>query len=122
MQRVIHEYVDRKQYAEELMSGKLFQKLINEIKENTCKDDTGYYLQDSNEVLSYKELARMNKEKKSMIKELETNNRVDRCIAVNKYCKLYQSWAFMVKSKESEDITKQEKFETSSDLPLKLKP
>ena len=63
LNRAIHEYIDRTNYKKELMSGDLFQKLINEIKETSCDDKTGYYLANSRETLSQKELEQLNKEK-----------------------------------------------------------
>ena len=120
LKRVIHEYVVRKQYKKELMTGYLFQKLINEIKETPSEDKTGYYLANSGEILSQKELEQLNKEKKSIIKELATNNRVGRYIAVHRFCELYQSWALEKKSEQAEDITKQESFEIHPELPLKI--
>ena len=56
LHKVLHEYIDRAIYEKELMSGDLFQKLINEIKETPCKDNTGYYLANSSETLSQKQL------------------------------------------------------------------
>ena len=91
LKRVIHEYVVREQYKKELMTGYLFQKLINEIKETPSEDKTGYYLANSGEILSQKELEQLNKEKKSIIKELTTNNSVARYVAVNRYYEFYQS-------------------------------
>ena len=63
LNRIIHEYIDRTNYKKELMSGDLFQKLITEIKETPCKDKTGYYLENSREILSQKNLEQLNKEK-----------------------------------------------------------
>jgi S-ribosylhomocysteine lyase LuxS involved in autoinducer biosynthesis len=100
------------------MTGYLFQKLINEIKETPTEDKTGYYLANSGETLSQKELEQLNKEKKSIIKELTTNNSVERHVAVHRYCEFYQSWALAKKSQQAEDITKQQSFETHPELPL----
>ena len=120
MNRAIHEYIDRTNYEKELMSGDLFQKLINEIKETPCKDNTGYYLANSGETLSQKELEQLHKEKESIVQELKTNNRVERYRAVFKFCELYQSWALTKKLQQAGDVTKQENFETHSELPLKI--
>ena len=120
LNRAIHEYIDRTNYKKELMSGDLFQKLITEIKETSCEDKTGYYLENSRETLSQKELEQLNKKKESIVQELATNNRVERYRAVLKFCELYQSWALAKKSEQAEDITKQENFETQSELPLKI--
>ena len=120
LKRVIHEYVVRKQYKKELITGYLFQKLINEIKETPCKDNTGYYLANSGETLSQKELEQLDKEKESIVQELMTNNRVERYRAVFRFCEFYQSWALTKKSEQAEDITKQENFEIYPELPLKI--
>ena len=120
LNRAIHEYIDRTNYKKELMSGDLFQKLITEIKETSCEDKTGYYLENSRETLSQKKLEQLNKKKKSIVKELVTNNKIERYRAVFKFCDLYQSWALAKKSEQAEDITKQENFETHSELPLKI--
>ena len=102
------------------MTGYLFQKLISEIKENPCEDKTGYYLENSGEILSQKELEQLNKEKKSIVKELTTNNVIKRYYTVFRLCELYQSWALEKKSEQTEDITKQESFEIHPELPLKI--
>ena len=118
LNRAIHEYIDRTNYKKELMSGDLFQKLITEIKETPCEDKTGYYLANSGEILSQKELEQLNKEKKSIIKELATNNSVERHVVVHRYCEFYQSWVLAKKSQQAEEITKQQSFETHPELPL----
>ena len=120
LHKVLHEYIDRAIYEKELMSGDLFQKLINEIKETPCKDNTGYYLANSSETLSQKQLEQLNKEKESIVQELTTNNRVERYRAVFKFCELYQAWALTKKTEQAEDITKQENFEIYPELPLKI--
>ena len=120
LNRAIHEYIDRTNYKKELMSGDLFQKLINEIRETSCEDKTGYYLANSRETLSQKDLEQFNKEKESIVQELAINNRVKRYRAVFKFCELYQSWALTKKSQQAEDITKQENFEMHPGLPLKI--
>ena len=120
LNRTIHEYIDRTNYKKELMSGDLFQKLITEIKETPCEDKTGYYLTNSREIMSYKDLEQLKKEKDTVVKELTTNNKVERYRAVFKFCELYQSWALSKKSEQAEDITKQENFEIHPELPLKI--
>ena len=120
LHRALHEYIDRTNYEKELMSGDLFQKLINEIKETPCKDKTGYYLANLGETLSQKELEQLHKEKESIVQELKTNNRVERYRAVFKFCEIYQAWALTKKTEQAEDITKQENFEIYPVLPLKI--
>ena len=93
----IYQFVERKEYEEELMSGQLFQKLIKEIKENPSDDKTGYYLPDSREQLTYEDIKQIEKEKNLVIKKLSTNNLVERYETVSRLCKLYQSWALKKK-------------------------
>ena len=120
LRRAIHEYVNRKEYKKELITGYLFQKKISEIKETPCEDKTGYYLENSREILSQKELEQLNKEKESIVKELTTNNIVERYHTVFKLCELYQSWALEKKLQQTEDIAKQENFEINPELPLNI--
>ena len=120
LKRAIHEYIDRKEYKKKLMSGDLFQKMITEIKETPTEDKTGYYLANSRETLSQKNLEQLSKEKESIVQVLTTNNRVERYRTVFKFCELYQSWALTKKSEQAEDITKQENFEIHPELPLKI--
>ena len=120
LKTAIYKFVERKKYEEELMTGHLFQKLIGEIKENPCEDKTGNYLSDSREQLTNKDMMQLEIEKDSIVKELTTNNRVERYYTVFKFCELYQSWALKKKAQQEEDITKQENFEIYPKLPLKI--
>ena len=120
LKTAIYQFVERKEYEEELMSGQLFQKLIKEIKENPSDDKTGYYLSDSREQLSHEDIKKIEKKKNSVIKELSTNNLTERYETVSRLCKLYQSWALEKKSQQAEDITRQESFEIYPYLPLNL--
>ena len=120
LKTAIYKFVERKEYKEELMNGKLFQKLIREIRETSCEDGTGYYLSDSREQLLHKDLEQLEKEKDSIMKELMTNNMVERYKTVFRFCELYQSWALEKKLQQSEDITRQENFEINPDLPLNI--
>ena len=60
------------------------------------------------------------KEKDSIVKELITNNRVERYYTVVRFCEVYQSWALKKKAQQEEDITRQENFEIYPELPLKI--
>ena len=120
LKTAVYKFVERKEYEEELTSGQLFQKLIEEIKENPSEDKTGYYLSDSREQLTHEDIKQIEKEKNSVIKELSTNNLVKRYKTVSRLCKLYQSWALEKKSQQAEDITRQESFEIYPYLPLNL--
>ena len=62
----------------------------------------------------------MNIELNSILKELATNKIVERYNVIYEYCKQYHSWALNKKFQQSEDITKQQNFETSEEPPLKL--
>tara|TARA_B100000586_G_scaffold96670_1_gene69034 strand:+ start:221 stop:721 length:501 start_codon:yes stop_codon:yes gene_type:complete len=120
LRNAIYQFIERKEYEEEFMSGRLFRKLIEEIKENPSEDETGYYLSDSREELTHKDIEQIEKQKDSVIKELSTNNLIERYKTVYRLCKLYQSWALIKKSQQAEDITKQESFEIYPYLPLNL--
>ena len=54
------------------------------------------------------------------MKELSTNNLVERYETISRLCKLYQSWALEKKSQQADDITRQESFEIYPYLPLNL--
>ena len=56
LKTAIYQFIKRKEYKEELMTGYLFQKLIGEIKENPSEDKTGYYLSDSREQLTHEDI------------------------------------------------------------------
>ena len=120
LKNAIYNFIDRKKYSEHLMSGQLFQKLIDEIKANPNEDGSGYYLSDSGEQLTHKDVEQLEKEKNTTIQELFTNNRVERYQAVLRFCELYQSWALAKKSQQAEDITKQQSFEIYPKLPLEI--
>ena len=120
LRSAIDQFIERKAYKEELMTGHLFQKLIGEIKENPCEDKTGNYLSDSREQLTNKDMMQLEIEKDSIVKELTTNNRVERYYTVFRFCEVYQSWALKKKAQQEEDITKQENFEIFPELPLKI--
>ena len=120
LKTAIYNFIDRKKYSEQLMSGQLFQKLIDEIKENPNEDGSGYYLSDSGEQLTHEDVEQLEKEKDTIAKELSTKNMVERYQIVFRFCELYQSWALAKKLQQAEDITRQETFEIHPDLPLKI--
>ena len=120
IKNALYKFVERKEYKEQITTCQLFKKLIDEIKSNPSDDGSGYYLPDSGEQMSYENMKQLEKEKDATIKELFTNNRVERYQAVFQFCKLYQSWALAKKSQQAEDITKQESFEIYPELPLEI--
>ena len=120
LKTAIYKFVERKEYKEELMNGKLFQKLIREIRETSCEDGSGYFLPYTGEQITHENMKQLEEEKDATIKELFTNNRIERYQAVFQFCKLYQSWALAKKSQQAEDITKQQSFEIYPELPLEI--
>ena len=97
-----------------------FKKIIDEIKSNPSDDGSGYFLPDSGEQITHKNMAQLEKEKNSALKELSTNKIIERYQVVFRFCELYQSWALAKKLQQAEDITRQETFEIHPDLPLKI--
>ena len=120
LKTAIYNFIDRKKYSEHLMSGQLFQKLIDEIKENPNEDRSGYFLPYTGEQITHENMKQLEKEKDSALKELSTNKIVKRYETVFRMCKEYETWALMKKSQQAEDITKQESFESNLSLPLKI--
>ena len=120
LKNAIYNFIDRTKYSEQLMSGQLFQKLIDEIKENPSEDGSGYFLQYSGEQITHENMKQLEKEKDFALKELSTNKIAKRYEAVFQMCKKYETWALMKKSQQAEDITKQESFESNPSLPLKI--
>ena len=116
----LYKFVERKEYKEQITTCQLFKKLIDEIKSNPSDDESGYYLPDSGEQISYENMKQLEKEKDSALKELSTNKIVKRYETVFRMCKEYETWALMKKSQQAEDITKQESFESNLSLPLKI--
>ena len=71
LRSAIYQFIERKEYKEELMTGHLFHKLIGEIKENPCEDKTDHYLSDSREQLTNKDMMQLEKEKDSICKRID---------------------------------------------------
>ncbi len=120
LKNAIHEFISRKEYEENLSSGKLFDKLIGEIKETPCDDKSGYYLKDSAEIFDHNNLKEIISNKKILLKELNTKNLIERYAIIYEYSKKYYLWALNKMSADSEDITKQQNFETSDNPPLEI--
>jgi len=120
LKTAIYMFIERNEYQEQLISGQLFQEVIDKIIANPNDDGSGYYLSDSKEIMSHKDIKQLKKEMVDIIKDLSTNNTVERYEAVFRTCERYEAWALNKKSQESEDITKQESFETWPTLPLAI--
>ena len=120
LRTALDKFVERKEYQDQLISGRLFQEVIDKIIANPNEDRSGYYLPDSEERMSYEDIKQLKKIKDDAIKELSTNKPVKRYEAVFRMCERYETWALNKKLQESEDITKQGAFEASLTLPLTI--
>ena len=120
LKNTIHEYISRGEYEEDLSSGKLFDKLIKEIKKTPCEDKSGYYFENSAEIFDHNNLKEIISNKKILLKELNTKNLIERYAIIYEYSKKYYLWALNKMEMESKDITKQQNFETSSNPPLEI--
>ena len=116
----IYEMINRKEFNEDFIKGQKIQQFIDEIKDNQCDDGSGYYISSSNEVLVKKDIKNLYKIKHAMKDELNTKNMIDRYSSIFVFCKIYESWALLKKDEQIHDITKKERFDVTSDLPLKI--
>ena len=116
----IYEMINRKEFNEDFIKGQKIQQFIDEIKDNPCDDGSGYYISSSNEVLAKKDIKNLYKIKHAMKDELNTKNMNDRYSSIFDFCKIYESWALLKKDEQIHDITKKERFDVTSDLPLKI--
>ena len=120
LRTALDKFVERNEYRNQLMSGRLFQEVIDKIISNPNEDRSGYYLPDSGEIINYADIKQLQKIKDEAIKELSTNKLVKRYEVVFRMCERYETWALNKKLQESEDITKQVAFEASLTLPLTI--
>jgi len=122
LRTALDKFVERNEYRNQLMSGRLFQEVIDKIISNPNEDRSGYYLPDSGEIINYADIKQLQKIKDETIKELSTNKLVKRYEVVFRMCEHYEAWALNKKLQESRDITKQAAFETCPTLPLTIHP
>ena len=120
IENVIYQYITRDEYEKELASGKLFEKLLLEIRETPCEDNSGYYLENSSEILSFDEYKKLSDVKDKLIKKLSTNKKVGRYVAILEICKEYYNWVVDKKREDLEDITKAYNFETTARPPMEI--
>lgn len=120
IENVIYQFITRDEYEKELASGKLFEKLLLEIRETPCEDNSGYYLENSSEYLNFKEYKKLIEAKNKLIKKLSTKKRVSRYTVILEICKEYNNWAINKKKEDLEDITKIYNFETTSRPPMEI--
>jgi hypothetical protein len=116
----IYEMIKRKEFNEDFIKGQKIQQFIDEIKDNSCDDGSGYYISSSNEVLTKKDIKNLYKIKQAMKDELNKKNMIDRYSSIFVFCKIYESWALLKKDEQIHDITKKERFDVTTNLPLKI--
>ena len=116
----IYEMINRKEFDEDFMKGKKIQQYIDEVVDNPCEDESGYYIPSSNEVLTKKDIKNLYKIKHTMKDGLNTKDMIDRYRSTFVFCRIYETWALLKKDKQIRDITKKERFDVTPDLPLKI--
>jgi len=120
LRRLIYETINSQNFEENFIRGKIFQKYIDEVLETPCEDDSGYYNPDSREILTEINIKELYDIKFLIKDELDNVKMIDRYNGIFTYCKIYEKWCLKKKSKQVEDITKKERFDVTSDLPLKI--
>ena len=120
LRKLIYETINSHNYEENFIVGKIFQKYIDEAVETPWEDGSGYYNPDSREILTKINIKELYDVKFLIKDELNTVKIIDRYNAIFTFCKIYESWCLEKKSKQIKDITKKERFDVTSDLPLKI--
>jgi len=120
LRRLIYETINSENYDERFIRGKIFQKYIDEVLETPCDDGSGYYNPDSREILSKINIKELYDVKFLIKDELDTVKMIDRYNGIFTFCKIYEKWCLEKKAKQVEDVTKKERFDVTSDLPLKI--
>ncbi|MDC0436806.1 hypothetical protein OAL81_04600 [Candidatus Pelagibacter sp.] len=120
LRRLIYETINSENYDDRFVRGKIFQKYIDEILETPCEDGTGYYNPDSREILNEINIKELYDVKFLIKDELNTVIMIDRYNAIYTFCRIYEKWCLQKKSEQLNDITKKERFDVTSDLPLKI--
>jgi len=120
LRRLIYETINSENYDERFIRGKIFQKYIDEVLETPCDDGSGYYNPDSREILSKINIKELYDVKFLIKDELDTVKMIDRYNGIFTFCKIYEKWCLEKKAKQMEDITKKERFDVTSELPLNI--
>jgi hypothetical protein len=120
LRRLIYETINSDEYDEKFIKGNIFQEYINEILETPCEDNSGYYIPDSQEILSKVNIKELYDVKFLIKSELNTVKMINRYNAIYTFCRLYEEWCLKKKSEQIDDITKKERFDVTIDLPLKI--
>ena len=116
----INEMINLKEFNEDFIKGQKVQRFIDEIINKPCDDGSGYYISSSNEVLAKEDIKNLYKIKQAMKDKLNTKNMIDRYDSIFIFCKIYESWALLKKDEQIHDITKKERFDVTTNLPLKI--
>lgn len=120
LRRLIYETINSQDFEENFVRGKIFQKYIDEVLETPCEDGSGYYNPDSREILTEVNIKELYDIKFLIKDELDNVKMIDRYNGIFTFCKIYEKWCLEKKAKQVEDITKKERFDVTSDLPLKI--
>ena len=120
LRRLIYETINSQDFEENFIRGKIFQKYIDEVLETPCEDGSGYYNPDSREILTEVNIKELYDIKFLIKDELDNVKMIDRYNGIFTFCKIYEKWCLEKKSKQVKDITKKERFDVTSDLPLKI--
>ena len=120
LRRLIYETINSQDFEENFIRGKIFQNYIDEVLETPCEDTSGYYNPDSREILTEVNIKELYDIKFLIKDELDNVKMIDRYNGIFTFCKIYEKWCLEKKSKQVEDITKKERFDVTSDLPLKI--
>ena len=120
LRRLIYETINSQDFEENFIRGKIFQKYIDEVLETPCEDGSGYYNPDSREILTEINIKELYDVKFLIKDELDNVKMIDRYNGIFTFCKIYEKWCLKKKSKQVKDITKKERFDVTSDLPLKI--
>ena len=59
LRAAIYGLINKKDFDDNFIKGKIFQNYINEIKENQCEDNSGFFIYNSEEVLSNKNIIKL---------------------------------------------------------------
>jgi len=120
LHETINKVINSDSYNEKFIKGNIFQKFIDEVLETPCEDGSGYYNPDSREVLTEINIKELYDVKFLIKDELNTVKMIDRYNTIFTFCKIYEFWCLEKKAKQIEDITKKERFDVTTDLPLKI--
>tara|TARA_B100001063_G_C16481397_1_gene412775 strand:- start:50 stop:568 length:519 start_codon:yes stop_codon:yes gene_type:complete len=120
LRKLIYETINSNNYEPNFVKGNIFQSYIDVILETPCEDRSGYYIPDSREILTEINIKELYDIKFLIKSELNTVIMIDRYNAIYSFCRIYEEWCLKKKSEQIDDITKKERFDVTTDLPLKI--